>query len=73
VNTGQSPPGPEAERADREVATNRPRNNKNAARQLAEYADLRKIARLVAVRRCLPREDWQWLRWEAESRGIYGF
>ena len=55
--------GTSLRRADRTVATDRPRRNKNAAEQIVSFPELRNIARIVQVKRCLPPEEWSALRW----------
>jgi hypothetical protein len=55
-------------RADREVATNRPRKTENAAAPIAEFPELRNN-RIVEVRRCLTDDWWLWLEWTASNTG----
>lgn len=52
------------ERAGGALATRRPRRTENAAAQITDFAELRKIARIVRVRRCLQPEEWSALRWD---------
>jgi hypothetical protein len=59
--------GPPEERADREVATTRSRKNKNAAQLIADFPELRNIARIVRVRYCLEPEAWEAVQWRAAS------
>jgi hypothetical protein len=74
VNTGQSPPGPEMEnpRVQTEGSFKDFRST-NTSHTLVLQALPFRCARIVRVKRCLPAEEWQQLRWEAEGRGVYGF
>jgi hypothetical protein len=64
---------PPRERAGRALTTREPRQkqNQHAAQLLALFPELRNIARIVEVRRCLLAEEWRELRWSAETSRFY--
>jgi hypothetical protein len=66
---GSGPPG--NGKGGRQAAYPETANASDVGQSVTEFSGLRKPSRIVAVRRCLPKDDWQWLRWEAETRELY--
>jgi hypothetical protein len=64
---------PPEEGAGRELEAREPRQKRkpNAARLIADFPELRNIARIVRVRYCLLAEQWQELRWNAETSRFF--
>ena len=58
------------QRADREVATTRPRRTGNAEAPIIDF-HFWCNSRLVQVKRCLPREEWEWLRQAATTADFF--
>jgi hypothetical protein len=66
---------PARERAGGALTTRQPRQkqNQHAAQLVALFPELRNIARIVEVRRCLEPETWKAIQWRAatETGGWY--